>query len=645
MMLAAVLSCTMTMVVFTACSSDDDDVPASAVDDKEFKADANKDTSVRPGDDFFMYCNGGYWNSTVVDESTPTKRLFMGELATEMKKREEALTIASKVKILADVDKHDAATLSAQEAKLQRALDRINAITTKEDAWKLAAQFMKEGYSSSFDMTLFSKGGKIGAMISLGGGNEFQSGLVKESLSWKLANDPALMAQVRPLVGTATRSFDNDKYPMLVTIFRELGIPLENAYTLEANPTFTSPDLAEMGNEQLLQVQEYTAEQWKQEFTELINMDALCFDDDALQVVNDENGTSMTHKEAVENFVGKYLDYAKSYEFAKAYVTADQKQLMAGFAEELRQTFRERIQNSVWMSEASKQNAIEKLNAMKFNIGCPDEWVEEGLADLSQEQTVLDDVLAMRRAYVDMKLKLIGKPNQQAAFHLTILTSGPLTAVNSFYVGNYNCMFIYPAFMLPPTYKADMNDAHNYANMMAWGHEITHGFDTDGAKWNKIGDLDAIWGNDADSQEFERRAQQLIDFYSSFDVMPFETGLKNDGAATVAENVADLGGFFLAYDSYMKHLKSQGFTGEQLRLQQKRFYEAFSYMWCGKWTAEYARNKTIGDESKGIVQDEHSLFRERVNGVVSNTDDWYDLFDVKAGDKLYLAPEKRIRIW
>lgn len=109
--------------------------------------------------------------------------------------------------------------------------------------------------------------------------------------------------------------------------------------------------------------------------------------------------------------------------------------------------------------------------------------------------------------------------------------------------------------------------------------------------------------------------------------------------------MADLGGFFLAYDSYVKHLQKQGFKGEQLRLQLQRFYEAFAYLWSGKWTASHAIIRTLGDESKGIAQDIHSLFHERVNGIMTNTDDWYDLFNVKPGDKLYLAPEKRIRIW
>lgn len=275
---------------------------------------------------------------------------------------------------------------------------------------------------------------------------------------------------------------------------------------------------------------------------------------------------------------------------------------------------------------------------MNYNIGAPDKWFEEGLADISQEPTILDDVLALRRAKLNLQLKLIGMPSHETAFHMHIIEDHPITETNAFYVQNFNSMIIHPAFMLAPAYDPLVNDAHNYATMMIWGHEITHGFDTYGSKWNKIGDLEDIWANDADRQEFEKRSKQMIDYYNSFDVMPFESGLKNDGAYTVAENIADLGGFFLAYDSYKKHLIKRGFTGEQL-MQQQRFYEAYAYVWCGKWTASYAEYCNISEK------DNHSMFCERVNGVVTNTDDWYDLFDVKTTDKLYLAPEKRIRIW
>ena len=100
----------------------------------------------------------------------------------------------------------------------------------------------------------------------------------------------------------------------------------------------------------------------------------------------------------------------------------------------------------------------------------------------------------------------------------------------------------------------------------------------------------------------------------------------------------------MAYDSYARHLERQGFSGQQLLLQKRRFYEAYAYVLTAKWTADWALMNT-GDPARPQEKDVHSLNRERVNGVVANTDDWYRLFDVKPTDKLYLAPEDRVRIW
>lgn len=641
MTLTAALFCAMTMVVLTACTDiHDNPAPVVVVDDKEWKADANKDTSVRPGDDFFMYCNGGWWNSTVVDETTPFKKLHIGNLEDEMKKREVALTLPSKTKVLADAGKTDAATIKAQKDQLQSAIDRVNAVTTKEEVWKLLGELYKEGYRTPFDLLTFSIDGKVVITLNVYAVKDYTAQLwSKQSLWWQLANDADLLARVRPLKGAATRGFNNDKWPMLVTFFNTLGISLDDVYTIDTFPDFILRGSAGMLLDAMIGAQDMSLEEWKDELKEVLKEDAVYFDDSAAE------SAAMTCKETVNNFLSIYLRYELSRAFAQAYVTADQKQLMAGYAEELRQTFRERIQQYDWMSDASKQNATEKINNMTFNIGAPDEWFDEGIADLSQEQTLFDDIRALRRAKVNLTCKLVGMTTERASFHQVISDLMPLTTVNACYVGSGNYMNILPAYMLSPNYDPNVNDAHNYANMMAWGHEIIHGFDTNGAKFNQVGNWGSLWANENDSQEFQKRAQQLIDYYSSLDIMPFETGLKNDGAFTVAENVADLGGFYLAYDSYVKHLKKQGFTGDQLRLQKQRFYEAYGYLWSAKWNAEHAKNKTLGNEAKGVKKDEHSLFRERVNGIVTNTDDWYDLFDVKPTDKLYLAPEKRIRIW
>lgn len=153
--LAAILGCAMTMAVLTACT-DNSDNPSPVVDDKEWKTDAYMDTSVRPGDDFFMYCNGSWWNSTVVDETTGIKKLHIGNLEDEMKQREAALTLPSKTKVLADAGKTDAATIKAQKDQLQSAIDRVDALTTKEELWKLLGELYKEGYRTPFNLLTFA---------------------------------------------------------------------------------------------------------------------------------------------------------------------------------------------------------------------------------------------------------------------------------------------------------------------------------------------------------------------------------------------------------------------------------------------------------------------------------------------------------
>ena len=122
-------------------------------------------------------------------------------------------------------------------------------------------------------------------------------------------------------------------------------------------------------------------------------------------------------------------------------------------------------------------------------------------------------------------------------------------------------------------------------------------------------------------------------------------GVFNDGNYTLAENIADLGGVEMAFEAYTNRLKRQGFEGDQLRLQQQRFYLAYAHLWQAKYSAPYAKERTQGRNAFGAGKDEHSLERERVNGVVMNTDAWYDLFDVKPGDKFYLKPEERTHIW
>ena len=199
---------------------------------------------------------------------------------------------------------------------------------------------------------------------------------------------------------------------------------------------------------------------------------------------------------------------------------------------------------------------------------------------------------------------------------------------------------------MEPYSQEGANEAYNYASLAVTGHEMTHGFDTNGSQYDWQGDLGSLFSSEADQQEFLRRSQLLVDCYNQFEVLPWSLpGVYNDGAYTVAENIADLGGFLISYETYLRYLRENGFTGEQYDLQRRRFYLAYAWQIHGKYSVKYAHDRTLGADDNPGAKDTHSLLRERLNGVVMNTDDWYELFPVQPEEKLYCKDGNRVRIW
>lgn len=654
--LAAILCCALTMAAFTACTSDNDDDPVTPANPVEptlvtdngvwLVTPEMMDFSYRPGDDFFMYCTGGFWKNTTVDESKrDINKGMMKEAGDIMNQRVAALNIPARTKLKADLGKTDDASIALMKKTIQNAVSRLQAVTTKEELWHLVGQLISEGYKMPLEPQLFSYHGHMATVLFMGSESDFGAGLMSDhgrrDFQWRLMTDPTLLNRLQPLNVAKARGIDHNAWPMVTGIMEGLGIDLDNVYGLEFSP-YIQKDYLEMYIGSMENIQNQDLDELKASLIGNVTSDAILYDDNMLAEMNEASGANSTRSDLMDSFVNTNLKYTISRAFAEAYVTPAMKQQTSEICEELRKTFRQRIAANQWMSAASRQNAIEKLDAMVFNIGCPEEWFEEGLPDLTNEPTVLHDVMAVRRAKIQLAKRLIGMDTPHAGFHSLLYSNYELTVINAFYVGNLNTMNIFPAWMMKPFSDETLNEAHNYAAYAVFGHEMTHGFDTDGAGFNKIGDPEAIWANDADRQEFQRRANLLVECFSGLEVMPWALpGVYNDGAFTVAENIADLGGFLMAYDTYVRHLHDAGFTGEQFDLQRRRFYEAYAWLWHSKYSAIYARDRTLDSD----VKDEHSLSRERVNGIFNNTDDWYDLYSVSDKDKLYRADDKRIRIW
>jgi putative endopeptidase len=210
---------------------------------------------------------------------------------------------------------------------------------------------------------------------------------------------------------------------------------------------------------------------------------------------------------------------------------------------------------------------------------------------------------------------------------------GPQT-VNAYYNPTMNEIVFPAAILQPPFFNLEADDAVNYGAIGAViGHEISHGFDDSGAKFDGDGNL-RNWWTSHDEEEFKKRSQQLVDQYDKFEPLP---GMRVNGKFTLGENIGDLGGLSVAYTAYKISLDGKpspvidGMTGEQ------RFFAGWAQVWRRKYREPELK--------KRLANDPHSPSPYRCNGIVSNMDAFYEAFSVKPGSPMFIAPEKRVRIW
>lgn len=294
----------------------------------------------------------------------------------------------------------------------------------------------------------------------------------------------------------------------------------------------------------------------------------------------------------------------------------------------LKAAFRERIKKVDWMSEETRQKALHKLDAFHVKIGYPDKWKDYSGLEITRDSYVTN---VMRAADFEFKRELakIGKPVDRSEWGLTPQT------VNAYYQPFMNEIVFPAAILQPPFFNADADDAVNYGAMgVVIGHEMTHGFDDQGRQFDEKGNLNNWWTKE-DVEKFKARAAQLADEFDHF--TPVDTFHIN-GKLTLGENIADLGGLNIAYDALQKALKENpqpekidGFTPEQ------RFFLSYAQVWRNNIRKEnlLLRLKT----------DVHSPGEFRTNGELMNLPAFYAAFGVKEGDKMYLPPEKRVKIW
>lgn len=642
------------------------------------------DVSVKPQDDFYRYANGGWMRNHPLPEEYSRYGSFdklqedndkrLHDLVEELAKGQGDNNAVGKKIGDFYASGMDTALIEKEGIQpLKSYFDRINQLQSVADVQKLIAEFHKMGISSLFNFYGEPDSKNSEMMI----GVLYQGGLGLSDRDY--------------YVSTEKRAVDirNEYVQHMQRMFKLLGVPAEEATakadrimkleTTLANSSFTrleqrDPEknynkksyaevktllssfdldtyfkgigLSNPGDLNVAQVKFFTdlnalmpkidLQTWKDYLTwNLIHNTAGYLNNDFVNEQFAFYGKFLSGQPKIKprwkrvlSATNNTLGEALGQMFVKKYFPPEAKERMLKLVENLRTSLGQRIKNLDWMGDSTKTKALEKLAAINVKIGYPDKWRDFSGLNI-QRQAYVMNMLEGNKFETEYQLSKIGKPVDKDEWFMTPQT------VNAYYSPNMNEICFPAGILQPPFFFMNADDAVNYGAIgVVIGHEITHGFDDQGRLFDKKGNL-TNWWTEEDATRFKERTQKLVDQFNSFTVLD---SVKADGALTLGENIADLGGLNISYDALQMALKEHpvkekidGFTPEQ------RFFLAYAHVWGQNIRPEEILRRT--------KEDVHSLGEFRVNGPLPNLPAFHAAFGLKEGDKMYLPADKRAVIW
>lgn len=313
--------------------------------------------------------------------------------------------------------------------------------------------------------------------------------------------------------------------------------------------------------------------------------------------------------------------------YVEKYFPAAAKERILTLVENVRTAMGERMAANTWMSDSTKMKGKEKLDAIIVKVGYPDKWRDYSALEI-KDDSYWANIKRYSRFETDYMISKLGKPVDRSEWHMSPQT------VNAYYNPTTNEICFPAGILQPPFFYPNGDDAINYGGIgVVIAHELTHGFDDKGRLFDKDGNLNDWW-TEQDAKNFNERAQFLVDQFNAIEVLP---GLNANGELSLGENIADNGGLNISYTALQMALAKNpegeidGFTPEQ------RFFLSYATLWASNIRDEEARRLTMLDV--------HSLGKWRVNATLPNIDAFLEAFDIKEGDAMWLAPEKRAHIW
>lgn len=643
---------------------------------------ANMDLSVKPGDNFYQYANGGWLKNTVMP-GTKTRWGSFDELRENTSQRlklilEDVSTKKSRTRaeqmcgdfFLSGMDSMQLEKLGAKP--VEKNLKDIDAITSTKDLLTHLLKLRKEGAAGGLFGAFVSQDPKdINTYrISMGQGgttlpdrdyylkNDSRSIAIRDALKIYIvklftltgvsAGDAATFADNILKTETALakaqwsrvelrdpqkryNKFTPDEFSSrfkvfnVATVFAALDIPKQD-YIIVSTPSFFN------GLDSLLV--SVPLDTWKQLAKFEVLKSAAPYLSNDFVLANFEYQKAISgQKEITPRWqrMSALIDGSIGDMLGKIYVDRyfkpEAKQRMLEMVNNLQQTFAGRIKKLAWMSDETKAKALNKLMAITKKIAYPDKWKEyEGV--VINKKTLLENVRSANRWAYNYNISKLGKPIDRTEFNYSTPT------VNASYGSTQNTI-TFPAGILQfPFFDFGADDAVNYGGIMAViGHEMTHGFDDQGRQSDADGSLRDWWTKD-DADKFKLLADAVVKQYDAAVVLDT---LHVNGRLTLGENLADFGGVSMAYEAFKKTKQGQsnelidGFTPDQ------RFFLSWAQVWRGIALPETAANL--------LLTDPHSPAKYRALIPVQQMQEFYDAFGIKPGDKVYLPEDKRVHVW
>ena len=315
--------------------------------------------------------------------------------------------------------------------------------------------------------------------------------------------------------------------------------------------------------------------------------------------------------------------------YVEKYFPASSKERMKELVHNLQIALGERIAAQDWMDDSTKVNALLKLSTFYVKIGYPDKWTDLSKLTIDPSKSYIENMRQCRLFWNQWQIEhTAGKPVDRDDWYMTPQT------VNAYYNPTTNEICFPAGILQVPFFDATADDAFNYGAIgVVIGHEMTHGFDDQGRRFDKDGNMHDWW-KESDAQNFITRTDKYADFFSAIKVLP---DLNGNGRLTLGENLADHGGLQVAFAAFKNATKLNPLPVIDGLTPEQRFFLAYAGVWAGNITEAEIRNRTKSDP--------HSLGRWRVNGALPHIDAWYDALGIKEGDEMYIPKEKRLSLW